>query len=404
MGLSRVRMSPFFHTKKIGHMRASVLCRIRSDRPNKNGLAPVYLQVIINSKRTTIPLGVSWDLDFFDRKSGLFLERKRNDQEALDYNMLVKKEVSKINEIFMYYRHSDFELTIEQFLKEFARYGAKKNFLDWAELEIEERFSLNKIALQTRKNSLSNLKNIRKWKSEIKFSDIDYTFLENLQAWLKNVQGYKLNTVGAILKTVKVYVRAAHEAGIAVNIDSVAKFSLPSGKSRVVFLTVEEMERLNRYYESDEIKPSEKRVLRQFLFSCKTGLRFSDIERVTWREIEGDVLDFEPYKTRNIEKRVRILLVDDAFDLIENEKGKLFNTMAMQPTNRVLKDIALKCRIRKNLTTHVARHTFATDFLRRGGKVQNLQDLLGHSKITTTMIYGHTEEKETFEQMRLMQG
>ncbi|GAB2993783.1 site-specific integrase [Cyclobacterium sediminis] len=385
-------------------MRASVLCRIRSDRPNKNGLAPVYLQVIINSKRTTIPLGVSWDLDFFDRKSGLFLERKRNDQEALDYNMLVKKEVSKINEIFMYYRHSDFELTIEQFLKEFARYGAKKNFLDWAELEIEERFSLNKIALQTRKNSLSNLKNIRKWKSEIKFSDIDYTFLENLQAWLKNVQGYKLNTVGAILKTVKVYVRAAHEAGIAVNIDSVAKFSLPSGKSRVVFLTVEEMERLNRYYESDEIKPSEKRVLRQFLFSCKTGLRFSDIERVTWREIEGDVLDFEPYKTRNIEKRVRILLVDDAFDLIENEKGKLFNTMAMQPTNRVLKDIALKCRIRKNLTTHVARHTFATDFLRRGGKVQNLQDLLGHSKITTTMIYGHTEEKETFEQMRLMQG
>ena len=384
-------------------MRASVLCRIRSDRPNKNGLAPVYLQVIINSKRTTIPLGVSWDLDFFDSKSGLFLERKRNDQEALDYNMLVKKEVSKINEIFMYYRHSDFELTIEQFLKEFARYGAKKNFLDWAEMEIEERYSLNKIALQTRKNSLSNLKNIRKWKAEIKFSDIDYAFLENLQAWLKNVQGYKLNTVGAILKTVKVYVRAAHEAGIAVNIDSVAKFSLPSGKSRVVFLTEEEMVRLNRYYKSEEIKPTEKRVLRQFLFSCKTGLRFSDIERVTWREIEGEVLDFEPYKTRNIEKRVRLLLVDDAFDLIENEKGKLFNTMAMQPTNRVLKDIALKCRIRKNLTTHVARHTFATDFLRRGGKVEHLQTLLGHTKITTTMIYGHTEEKDAFEQMRLMQ-
>ena len=68
-----------------------------------------------------------------------------------------------------------------------------------------------------------------------------------------------------------------------------------------------------------------------------------------------------------------------------------------------MKDIALKCRIRKNLTTHVARHTFATDFLRRGGKVEHLQNLLGHTKITTTMIYGHTEEKDAFEQMRLMQ-
>lgn len=401
-GLSQARISPFFHTKFKGSMRASVLCRIRSDRPNKQGLAPVYLQVIINSSRTTIPLGVSWDLNFFDNKSGIFLDRKRNDQEANDFNMLVKKEISKINEIFMYYRHSDFELTIDQFLKEFERFGAKKNFIDWANLEIEERFELNKIALQTKKNSLSNLKKIREWKPEIKFSEIDYGFLENLQAWLKNVKGYKLNTVGAILKTLKVYARIAHESGIAVNIDSISKFSLPSGKSRIVYLTAEELERVKNFYQSSEIKPSEKRVLGQFLFSCKTGLRFSDIERVTWREIDGEVLTFEPYKTRNIEKRVSIRIVEDAFQYIENQKGKLFNTMAMQPTNRILKEIAFKCKVRKNLTTHVARHTFATDFLRRGGKVQVLQKLLGHAKMSTTMIYGHVEEKEIFDQMLIM--
>ena len=63
------------------------------------------------------------------------------------------------------------------------------------------------------------------------------------------------------MKTVKVYVRIAHESGVAVNIDSVSKFSIPSGKSRIIFLTADELERLRSFYNSDEIKSTQKRVL-----------------------------------------------------------------------------------------------------------------------------------------------
>lgn len=397
-----MRMSPFFHTKKGAAMRASVAVRIRKDRVNKSGLAPVILQVIINSKRLTIPLKVSWPVDRFDNTAGIFLERKKGDGEASDYNLLAAKEVAKINEIFIYYRHSDFELSTAQFNKEYSRFGAKRDFLAWAKLEVEDRYMANRIELQTKKNSLSCLRKIEGWQKEVKFSDLDGEWMANLQAYLKNKVGMKINTVHGILKTVKVYARIAHQQGIAVDMNAISSFKLPKGTGKLIYLTPEELTKLWNHYNLESIKPSHKQVLRQFLFSTLTGLRFSDIERVTWKEIEGDVLHFEPYKTRNIEKRVRVILLEEAFDLIENKKGKLFNTQKLQPTNRLLKDIARECNIRKNLSTHVARHTFATEFLRRKGQLHVLQKALGHSKIGTTMIYAHVDEAIMREQMMLM--
>jgi len=393
----------FFHPEKSRAMRASVLCRIRKDRVNSSGNAPVYLQIIVNSEKLQIPLKVSWPVKFFDNHSGLFHERCKGDSQAHDFNMLAKMMISKANEIFIYYRHSDLDLTAETFRKEFSRFGARSNFLQWAEHEIEDRFQANRIQLQTRKNSLSNIKKIRQWKEDISFSELNIDLLKDLQGWLKNNQGMKLNSVNGILRTVKVYARAAHERGVAVDLDNISKLKLPQSKGRITYLKPDELIKLHHFYLSEEIIPSYKRVLGQFLFSTMTGLRFSDIERIEWKHIDDDTIDFEPFKTRNIEKRVKVPLTDSAFSLIQNKKGKLFDTMALQPTNRVLKEIALKCNIRKNLTTHVARHTFATEFLRQGGAIEVLKELLGHTKMETTMIYTHVDENRKREQMKLME-
>ncbi|WP_209331559.1 site-specific integrase [Lunatimonas salinarum] len=311
--------------------------------------------------------------------------------------------MAKANEIFIYYRHNDQELTAASFRKEFSRFGARTNFLQWSHLEIEERYQANRIQLQTRKNSLASINKIRQWREEIKFSELNGELMKDLQAWLKNNQGMKVNSVGGILKTVKVYAKAAHEQGLAIDIDSISKFKLPQSKGRITYLKPEELTKLHHYYVSEEISETHKRVLGQFLFSTMTGLRFSDIERVDWKNIDDDTLDFEPFKTRSIEKRIKIPLVESAFYLIQTKKGKLFETMALQATNRVLKDIAIKCNIRKNLTTHLARHTFATEFLRRGGAIEVLKELMGHTKIETTMIYTHVDEERKRQQMGLME-
>lgn len=385
-------------------MRASAAVRIRRDRPNKEGLAPIYIQVLINSSRTQIPLKISWPIDKFDNRSGQFLPRTKTDQLATDYNLLAQKELAKINDIFLFYRHSDFELSIEEFVREYGRYGLRKDFLAWSNQDIEDRYHAGKIELQTYKNLKSQIKRVQGWRSEWRFSELNEESLESLHAWLRKNEGLSVNGSWSILKTIKSQARRASKVGMAVNMESIAEFKMPSTNGRIVYCNPAELKKLWHYYQSEDILPSHKRVLGAFLFSTLTGLRFSDIERVTWKEIEDDLLIFIPHKTRGIEKRVTVPITEDAFALVQNKKGKLFDTTTMKNHNEILKDIAGRSEIRKCLTTHVARHTFATEFLRRGGHIEVLQKLLGHSKISTTMIYSHVDLDRLRSEMRVMQG
>ncbi|WP_162142698.1 site-specific integrase [Algoriphagus marincola] len=381
-------------------MRASVSCRIRFDRANKSGEASVYLQVIIESKRTTVPLKVSWPVGFFDNSRGKFLPRYRGDQLANDLNMEADKEMAKINEIFMFYRHSDMNLTIEQFQKEYRRYGAKKDFLVWAEQDVKDRYAAFKIANQTYRNDLSSLNKIRKFKSEIPFSLINKDFLESLQAWLTTKGGIRISSAWRVIKTLTTYARRADQAGISVNLESISKYTMPKYENRKTYLAPEELQALKKYYWKSSTPDHHVRILGHFLFSCITGLRFSDVQRVSWKNILGDMLVFVPFKTRRREKLVKIPLIEEHFRLIHNEKGKLFNTVTEQVTNRTLKDIAEICGIRKNLTTHVARHTFATESLRKGIGVEVVKELMGHEKIQTTLEYTHVDEARLREEMK----
>lgn len=399
-GASQSRFSPFFHTRIPQGMRASVSCRIRSDRANKAGEAAVYLQIIIESRRTTVPLKVSWPVAFFDNMRGIFLARFKGDQMANDLNMEADKEMAKINEIFMFYRHSDMNLTIEQFQKEYRRYGAKKDFLIWAEQDIKDRYAAFKIANQTYRNDLSSINKIKKFKSEIPFSIINKDFLESLQAWLTTKGGVRISSAWRVIKTLTTYVRRADQAGISVNLESISKYTMPKYENRKTYLNPEELQALKQYYRKPEIPDHHKRILGHFLFSCISGLRFSDVQRVTWKNIYGDMLIFVPYKTRRMEKMVKIPLIQEHFKLIHNDKGKLFNTVSEQVTNRTLKDIAEVCEIRKNLTTHVARHTFATESLRKGIGVEVVKELMGHEKIETTLEYTHVDEARLKEEMK----
>ncbi|MFK8288445.1 tyrosine-type recombinase/integrase [Capnocytophaga canimorsus] len=68
--------------------------------------------------------------------------------------------------------------------------------------------------------------------------------------------------------------------------------------------------------------------------------------------------------------------------------------MSDQKMNDYIREAVNFVGIRKRVSFHTARHTFATNFLRKGGKVEDLQKLLDHSDISTTMIYVHIIETE----------
>ena len=76
--------------------------------------------------------------------------------------------------------------------------------------------------------------------------------------------------------------------------------------------------------------------------------------------------------------------------------------MTDQKMNQHLKDVALHCDIKKKLSMHVGRHTFATRLLSRGGKLERLKELLGHVDIKSTMIYVHVSEEDMKHDVNLL--
>lgn len=79
-----------------------------------------------------------------------------------------------------------------------------------------------------------------------------------------------------------------------------------------------------------------------------------------------------------------------------------FNLPTEKTVNIQLKEIAEVAEINKPITSHVGRHSFATLFLLKGGDVQTLMKILGHSKIDTTMVYVHIVDQEKKKQMAFM--
>jgi site-specific recombinase XerD len=151
------------------------------------------------------------------------------------------------------------------------------------------------------------------------------------------------------------------------------------------------------------IKKSWNLILRQFLFTCFTSLRISDVKKIGKSNIINNELVFIPHKNRKRNKILRIPLTEMAKKfLVDNDIEELFKEYAEQYCNRVLKDIASELEIKKKLTNHVGRHTFATMFLESGGSVEVLQQIMGHSKIQTTMIYVHITDARKKEQLKLM--
>ena len=139
-------------------------------------------------------------------------------------------------------------------------------------------------------------------------------------------------------------------------------------------------------------------VLKKFLFACFTGLRISDVQKLTTENVIQDQLVFVAQKTNKLTK----LKLNDSAKQFFNQNNPFTDNYEDQTINSTLKEIAKTLGIKKKISFHVARHTFATQFLLNGGKVEVLQQLLQHSKIDTTMIYVHIVEEHLNTQIHLL--
>jgi len=148
-----------------------------------------------------------------------------------------------------------------------------------------------------------------------------------------------------------------------------------------------------------------------FIFSCYTGLAYIDVMRLTPKNITTGV-DGELWlvtKRKKTTNQVLVPLLPKPVEIINRytghprsqTDGTLFPNISNQKLNSYLKEIADLCNINKNLTFHLARHTFATTItLTNGVPIESVSKMLGHSAISTTQIYAKVIEKKLSDDMR----
>lgn len=151
-----------------------------------------------------------------------------------------------------------------------------------------------------------------------------------------------------------------------------------------------------------------------FIFSCYTGLAYIDVMKLTPDKVNIGI-DKQYWITTKREKTstpVRIPILPKAWEIIRKyedhprviSKGTLLPYISNQKLNSYLKEVADVCKIPKNLTFHLARHTFATTVtLLNGVPIETVSKMLGHTKITTTQIYAKVVEQKVSQDMLKLQ-
>lgn len=157
------------------------------------------------------------------------------------------------------------------------------------------------------------------------------------------------------------------------------------------YLTLEEIQRIieTEYKPDNDIKPA-------FLFCCFSGLRYSDVSKLTWKEITVSQDGYAQIETtmQKTGKSITIPLSDNALKWLPERKGNLpesriFYKLPDQVNNADvrLRTLIKKAGISKHVTFHVARHSFATLTLTYGADLYTVSKLLGHANIRTTQVY-----------------
>ncbi len=236
----------------------------------------------------------------------------------------------------------------------------------------------------------------------ILFKDINVTLIENFKEFLVNAPqaGGKKGTISRNTASTyfSIFKAGLHQAFIDgyLTVDLAAKVkNIKYQESQREYLTTEELNRLAS-------TPCDSPILkRAALFSALTGLRHSDIQKLTWKEVVKDEGHYRLLFTQQKTKGTEYMPISvQAYQLCgeRRDPDRLVFEGLQDPSwiSKPLERWIAKSGIQKHITFHCFRHTYATLQLTNGTDIYTVSKMLGHKKVSTTQIYAKIvdEKKE----------
>jgi site-specific recombinase XerD len=387
----------------------------KSTKANATGLFPIYVRLTVEGKR-------------FEYSSKKFIEpskwsnelsrMKGNSEEARSINSLLDFTKNQINEIQFELLKDNITLNIEEFKNRLLGTKIRERMLipifKEHNSKIKELLGIEYApgTLERYETSLKHTSNFLFWKyniTDINIDKIDHAFITDYEFYLRTVRKCANNTAVKYIKNFNKIIR------LCLANDWLDKNPFANYKSKVkeverVYLSEGEIQNIiNKDFKTERLS-----LVRDiFLFSCFTGLAYIDVKNLTKSHIsigiDGDKWIFTHRQKTETASKIPILSVKQMIiDKYENHpqsvyEEKLLPILSNQKMNAYLKEIAAVCEIEKELTFHIARHTFATTVtLTNGVPIESVSKMLGHKNLRTTQHYAKVLDRKVSEDMKIL--
>lgn len=393
----------------------SILFYIKRAKANSQGISPIYVRVTVESKRFEFSsmkyVNIEkWSIEGNKVKGSS--EEARTINSHLDY---LKNQVLEAEKRLF---KKDSKVTSESLKNEM--FGCQERTRTLLPIFIDHNNKIKALigkeyapgTLERYETSLKHTKDFLMWKyniTDIDILKIDHAFISDYEFYLRTVRNCANNTAVKYIKNFNKIIK------ICLANHWMDKNPFANYKSKVkevdrVYLSEEEIQEIiNKDFGTDRLS-----LVRDiFLFSCFTGLAYIDVKNLTKSHvsigIDGEKWIFTHRQKTESASKIPILPVTQMIiDKYENHpqannQDRLLPILSNQKMNAYLKEIAVVCNINKELTFHIARHTFATTVtLTNGVSIESVSKMLGHKNLRTTQHYAKVLDKKVSEDMKIL--
>lgn len=387
---------------------------VLAKKKNKRGLAPIYLRLTVDRKRKEYSISRRIKPEFWNIKLQKVMGNNPNEKEINTHINNIRHKLNKIHQILS---DNDESITASRMVQELK--GENKRPLKMTLEAFKEHntqmdhLSVKSISKSTAKRYWTCYNHVEQFideeyrKDDFPMNSINHHFISKFEYFLKTKRACNHNSALKYVNNFKKIVRIAL-ANQWMERDPFYNYKVQFETVEREFLNEEEIQKLiDKELHLDRLKL----VRDMFIFSCFTGLAYSDVKKLSNSDITKGI-DGEKWirtkrtKTKTLSSIPILPVAEEILDRYKNHpevknSDFILPVLSNQKSNAFLKEIALMCGIKKPLTTHIARHTFATTItLTNGVPIESVSKMLGHKDLRTTQHYAKIVDRKISEDMQ----
>lgn len=395
--------------------KMSILFYVKSSKASKNGLLPIYQRITINGTRIELSTSKFVEKTKWNTAAGKI---KGNSEEARLINSYLDILNAKAYETEKWMVNNNQEINAQTFKNKFLGVEERQRKLivifedhnkRMKEL-VGKEFSIN--TYKKYETALSHTKEFLKYQynlNDISIKQVDIAFINDFDFYLRNTKNCNNNSTIKYIRNFGKIVKQCYVNGW-IEKDPFLNYKGKVKEIERTYLSEDDIESLL----NKEFKIKRLELVRDmFLFSCFTGLAYIDVYNLTKSNIiigiDGEKwISTRRQKTESASKIPILPLTQMIIDKYENHPQsnngeRLLPILSNQKMNAYLKELADICGIEKELTFHIARHTFATTVtLTNGVPIESVSKMLGHKNLRTTQHYAKVLDRKVSEDMKIL--